>query len=309
MPETFQHLPVLLAESIEALSIKPGGLYLDGTAGGAGHALEIAKRLLCGRLICLDKDPQAVQTAAERLRDHPCARVLESDFRDAGRTAGIEKGTLDGALLDLGVSSHQLDSPTRGFSYSHDGALDMRMSGRGMSAADIVNEWPASDLADILVRYGEEPYASLIARKIVSEREKQRVRTTGQLTDIVLRALPARVRRKEKHPARRTFQALRIAVNDELEALGQGLSEIFELLAPQGRLCVITFHSLEDRIVKQFFAEKARGCTCPRDLPVCVCGRKPEARLITRKPVVPAQGECETNRRARSAKLRVLEKL
>ncbi len=305
----FAHIPVLLGECIKYLDIKPDGVYLDGTAGGAGHSSEIAKRLKGGRLFSLDKDPEAVAAATERLRPFGCACVIEGDFRDVKTLLAGRADGLDGALLDLGVSSHQLDDPGRGFSYSREGALDMRMSSRGQSAADLVNTLDEQQLASIIREYGEEPCAHLIARKIVSERQKGRIETTSQLGETVISALPPPVRRKEKHPARRTFQALRIAVNDELGALSEGLEGIFELLRPGGRFCVITFHSLEDRVVKRFFADKAQGCVCPPDFPVCVCGRTPSATIVTRKPLEASEDELASNRRARSAKLRVLEKI
>jgi S-adenosyl-methyltransferase MraW len=306
----FEHKPVLLLQCIEGLNIRPGGSYLDGTAGGAGHSLEIAKRLGSGgRLYCTDKDGAAIETATARLKGYPNASVASGDYKDAKAIFGLAENSMDGALLDLGVSSHQLDSAERGFSYNKEGLLDMRMSGAGQTAADMVNTLEWWQLADIIRQYGEEPNAVPIARKIVSEREKQAITSTLTLSDIIVSAVPASVRRKEKHPARRTFQALRIAVNDELGVLREGLENIFELLAPGGRFCVISFHSIEDRIVKQFFAGLQQGCTCPPDFPQCVCGNKPKAKAISKKPVTASQEECETNRRARSAKLRIVEKL
>ncbi len=305
----FEHKPVLLDECIEGLNIKPDGIYLDGTAGGAGHSSEIAKRLVNGELYSFDKDPEAIEIATERLKNFVCAKVIEGDFRDAKSLLDNRTYFLDGVLLDLGVSSHQLDDETRGFSYSQGGELDMRMSKRGRSAADIVNEADEYELMKILREYGEEPNSGFIARKIIAKRNEAPILTTTELSDIVVSALPAAVRRKEKHPARRTFQALRIAVNDELDALEDGLEDLFEMLKPGGRLCVITFHSLEDRIVKRFFAHKAKGCTCPPDFPVCVCGKTPQAKQITRKPIVADEHELESNRRSRSAKLRIAEKV
>ena len=288
-PASFEHIPVLLNECLEGLAIDPAGTYLDGTAGGAGHSRQIALRLDAakgGRLISLDQDPDAVQTARSRL--------------------GIEK--INGALLDLGVSSHQLDDAARGFSYRADAPLDMRMSQQGETAADIVNTESREELARILRDYGEEPFAWQIAGRIVEAREKAPIETTLQLADIVASAMPPAERRKNKNPSRRTFQALRIAVNHELDALEEGLDTIFDHLAPGGRLCVITFHSLEDRLVKNKFRRWSTACTCPPEFPVCVCGGKAKAKLVTRKPIEANSQELEENRRSRSAHLRVLEK-
>ena len=305
----FHHIPVLLNECMDGLAIDPAGVYLDGTAGGAGHSREIAKRLTTGRLIALDQDPDAVATATERLKGLP-ARVVRANFRQAPRVLeelGIDK--INGALLDLGVSSHQLDDAARGFSYHADAPLDMRMSQSGPTAADLVNTLDREELTRILRDYGEEPYAWQIAGKIVSARETQPILTTLQLADLVAAAVPPAERRKHKNPARRTFQAIRIAVNSELDALNEGLDGIFDCLAPGGRLCVITFHSLEDRLVKNKFRRWAQKCTCPPEFPVCVCGGKAKAKLITRHPIEAEPDELEENRRSRSAKLRVLEKL
>lgn len=305
----FEHKPVMLYECLEGLRIKPEGIYLDGTAGGAGHSNEIAKRLMGGRLYSIDKDDDAIATATERLKQFECAEVIKGDYKDAKLLLAGKTDSLDGALLDLGVSSFQLDSAERGFSYNKEGMLDMRMSKEGVSAKDLVNTLRWQELADILREYGEEPNAALIAKKIAKSREIGEIATTTQLTEIVTSALPAAVRRKEKHPARQTFQALRIAVNNELEVLEEGLRNIFEMLSPGGRFCVITFHSLEDRIVKKYFASLEEGCTCPKDLPVCVCGNKPKAKAVTRKPITASAEESEDNRRARSAKLRIIEKI
>ncbi len=305
----FHHIPVLLNECMDGLAIDPAGVYLDGTAGGAGHSREIAKRLTTGRLIALDQDPDAVATATERLKGLP-AQVVRANFRQAPRVLeelGIDK--INGALLDLGVSSHQLDDAARGFSYHADAPLDMRMSQSGPTAADLVNTLDREELTRILRDYGEEPYAWQIAGKIVSARETQPILTTLQLADLVAAAVPPAERRKHKNPARRTFQAIRIAVNSELDALNEGLDGIFDCLAPGGRLCVITFHSLEDRLVKNKFRRWAQKCTCPPEFPVCVCGGKAKAKLITRHPIEAEPDELEENRRSRSAKLRVLEKL
>ena len=305
----FEHKPVMLYECLEGLRIKPEGIYLDGTAGGAGHSSEIAKRLIGGRLYSIDKDDDAIATATERLKRFECAEVIKGDYKDVKLLLAGKTDSLDGALLDLGVSSFQLDSAERGFSYNKEGMLDMRMSKEGVSAKDLVNTLRWQELADILREYGEEPNAALIAKKIAKSREIGEITTTTQLTEIVTSALPAAVRRKEKHPARQTFQALRIAVNNELEVLEEGLRNIFEMLSPGGRFCVITFHSLEDRIVKKYFASLEEGCTCPKDLPVCVCGNKPKAKAVTRKPITASAEESEDNRRARSAKLRIIEKI
>lgn len=305
----FAHTPVLLQECLEALNLKADGIYLDGTAGGAGHSAEIAKRLQGGRLYALDQDPDAVQTATQRLQGLP-ATVVQANFRNA--RAALEPfgvGALDGALLDLGVSSHQLDTQQRGFSYHGDAPLDMRMSQSGPTAADLVAELSRQQLADILRQYGEEPNAWRIAGRIVETRETQPVRTTGQLAELVAQSVPPAVRRKDKNPARRTFQALRIAVNGEMDALAEGLREIFSLLKSGGRFAVITFHSLEDRAVKQYFRELATACTCPPGFPVCVCGGVAKAKPVGKQPIVATETELETNRRSRSAKLRVVEKL
>ncbi len=305
----FSHVPVLLNECLEGLAIDPAGTYLDGTAGGGGHSREIARRLSTGRLISLDQDPDAVAAATERLKGLP-ATVIRANFRDA-RRALAEQGVdaLNGALLDLGVSSHQLDDGERGFSYLQDAPLDMRMSQAGPTAADLVNTASREELARILREYGEEPYAWAIAGRIVRQREQAPFATTLELAGAIASALPPAVRRKDKNPARRSFQAIRIAVNGELDALSEGLDEIFDLLAPGGRFAIITFHSLEDRLVKTRFRQWATACTCPPEYPVCVCGGKAKAKLITRKPIEAAPDEQQANRRSRSAKLRVVEKL
>ena len=310
-PASFAHVPVLLEECLEGLAIDPAGIYLDGTAGGAGHSRQIALRLdgaQGGRLISLDQDPDAVATARARLAGLP-ATVVQINFRYAGQALdelGIPQ--INGALLDLGVSSHQLDDAARGFSYRADAPLDMRMSQQGETAADLVNTASREELSRILRDYGEEPYAWQIAGRIVDLRETAPFETTLQLAEAVASAMPPAQRRKNKNPARRTFQALRIAVNHELDALDEGLDTIFEHLAPGGRLCVITFHSLEDRLVKNKFRRWATACTCPPEFPVCVCGGKAKAKLVTHKPIEAGGQELEENRRSRSARLRVLEK-
>lgn len=305
----FSHVPVLLNECLEGLAIDPAGTYLDGTAGGGGHSSEIARRLTTGRLISLDQDPDAVAAATERLKGLP-ATVVRTNFRYARRAlADLGVSAINGALLDLGVSSHQLDDGERGFSYRQDAPLDMRMSQSGPTAADLVNSASREELARILREYGEEPYAWAIAGRIVRQREQKPFATTLELADAIASALPPAVRRKDKNPSRRSFQAIRIAVNGEMDALSEGLDEIFDLLAPGGRFAIITFHSLEDRLVKNRFRQWATACTCPPEYPVCVCGGKAKAKLITRKPIEAAPEELETNRRSRSAKLRVIEKL
>lgn len=304
----FKHVSVLLDECIENLDIKPCGIYVDGTAGGAGHSKEIAKRLTSGHLFALDRDPDAVKVATERLTGLP-ATVIHTNYADM-QSALAEKGiyAVDGVLLDLGVSSWQLDNGDRGFSYHADAPLDMRMSQSGTSAADLVNTLGVQELTDILRDYGEEKFAYRIACNIVKYREKTPIETTLQLADIISNSVPAAVRR-DGHPARKSFQAIRIAVNQEFEAETEGIKAAFDMLKPGGRLCVITFHSLEDRLVKNLFNEFSKGCICPPEIPICVCGRKPKGKHITRKPIIPSDAEIKENARSRSAKLRVIEKL
>ena len=305
----FSHIPVLLQPCLDGLNIDPAGIYLDGTAGGAGHSTQIAKRLTTGRLISLDQDPDAVAVATERLKGLP-AQVVQANFREAASVlAELDIPAVNGALLDLGVSSHQLDDAARGFSYHADAPLDMRMSQEGPTARDLVNTLSQQELADIIFRYGEDKSARRIAQGIVQAREEAPIETTAQLAEIIKASVPAAVRRAEGHPARRTFQALRIAVNGELDRLREGLEAGFALLKPGGRLAVITFHSLEDRIVKQQMHDWCQGCVCPKDFPVCVCGRKPQGRLVYKKGLAPSAQEVAENPRARSARLRVIEKL
>lgn len=304
----FKHISVLLEETIDSLNIKPNGIYIDGTAGGAGHSREIAKRLTTGRLIALDRDPDAVKTATERLSGYN-ATVIQSNFADmkeAAASVGIEK--VDGILLDLGVSSYQLDNGDRGFSYKYDAPLDMRMSQSGVTAADLVNTLSVDELTKIFRDYGEEKFAYKIANQIVRKRENTKIETTMQLADIIASCYPAAARR-DGNPARKCFQALRIAVNDELGSLQRVLDDAFEMLNTDGVLSIITFHSLEDRIVKLKFKEYCTGCTCPPDIPICVCGKKPRGKLEFRKPIVATQEELEVNQRSRSAKLRAIIKL
>lgn len=304
----FVHVPVLLQEVLQYLEIRPDGIYADGTAGGAGHSLAIAKQLTpSGHLYAFDRDPDAVETATERLAGYP-ATVIHANYDEMEHVLK-EKGVpgLDGVLMDLGVSSHQLDEASRGFSFHTDAPLDMRMSQTGMTAADLVNTAEESELSRILFTYGEERFARNIARKIVAAREIAPIRTTKELAEIILSGVPAQQRRA-KNPCRQCFQAIRIAINGEFEHLEAGLKAAFSMLKPGGRLAVITFHSLEDRIVKQQFAQWCRGCICPPDFPVCVCGRTPEAKLVVKKPVIPTPEEQERNSRSRSAKLRVIER-
>ncbi|MGN0621277.1 MAG: 16S rRNA (cytosine(1402)-N(4))-methyltransferase RsmH [Porcipelethomonas sp.] len=304
----FTHVSVLLNECIDGLDIRPDGVYVDATVGGAGHSRKIAERLTeGGRLICLDRDPDAVQTASERLKGYN-AKVVRSNYSELGRVLdllGID--AVDGVLMDLGVSSHQLDTPERGFSYHHDAQLDMRMSQEGMSAYDIVNTFTYEELSRIIFEYGEEKFSRKIAANIVSEREIKPIETTLELAEIIKKSVPAAVRR-EKNPCKKTFQAIRIAVNGELDHLSSGLDAAFESLKPGGRLAVITFHSLEDRLVKQRFSGWCKGCVCPPDFPQCVCGRVPQGKLINRKPIEAKQEELRDNNRSRSAKLRIIER-
>ena len=305
----FSHTPVLLHEAVEALKIRPDGVYVDGTSGGAGHSREIASRLQGGRLIALDKDPEAIETIKERLQGLP-ATVVQSDFRfipEVLDELGIAR--VDGILLDLGVSSHQLDTAGRGFSYIQDAPLDMRMSAQGFSAYDLVNTWEEAEIARILWEYGEEKFSRRIAQSIVSARARAPVGSTLELAQLVKDSIPAPARPTGGTPAKRTFQAIRIAVNDELGSLRECLERSFERLAVGGRFAIITFHSLEDRMVKQKFAQLAKGCTCPPDCPVCICGKKPRGRLTPRKPVLPGEEELRENKRSHSARLRVIERI
>ena len=312
----FHHLPVLLNECLDGLKIRPDGVYLDCTLGGAGHSSEILKRLQTGTLIGIDRDADAIEAATARLQavDSPARfATLRGNFHDAPallRDAGLDGG-LDGVLIDLGVSSHQLDVRERGFSYHDDAPLDMRMDqSQALSAREIVNTWSEDELNRILRDYAEEKWARQIARVICDRRRNAPIERTAQLVDIVDAAIPKKFRQGDgSHPARRTFQALRIAVNDELEPLEPTLRALSGLLNPGGRLCVITFHSLEDRIVKNTFRNLADPCTCPKSFPVCVCGKKPTVKLVTRKPVTASAEELEQNPRSRSASLRIVEKL
>ena len=308
----FHHVSVLLEECIEGLAIKPEGIYVDGTLGGAGHSSRIAAKLTTGRLIGIDRDSAALKAAAERLEPYKERVTLVhanfSQIDSALDELGIDK--VDGILLDLGVSSPQLDDGERGFSYMVDAPLDMRMDrGGAQDAHQIVNTWSYEDLKRILYTYGEERFAPQIAATICRRREEKPIDTTLELVDVIKSAMPASALREKQHPAKRSFQAIRIAVNDELGEAETVMRKAVPLLNPGGRLAVITFHSLEDRIVKSAMAEAAKGCVCPPNFPVCVCGRKPQVKIITRKPIVSGDAELEQNPRARSAKLRICEKL
>ncbi len=308
----FHHVSVLLDECIQGLNIRPDGIYVDGTLGGAGHSSHIASKITTGRLIGIDRDEVALTAAAERLAPYgDRVTLVHSNFCDiASVLARLGIGGVDGILLDLGVSSPQLDDGARGFSYMADAPLDMRMDhSEALTAAAVVNTWSYEELKRILYEYGEERYAPQIASAICKRREQAPVRTTLELVDIIRSAMPPAALREKQHPAKRSFQAIRIAVNDELGAVSQVMRDAIPCLNPGGRLAVITFHSLEDRIVKNAMAEAAKGCTCPPSFPVCVCGKKPKVRLITRKPIASGEEELARNPRARSAKLRICEKL
>jgi 16S rRNA (cytosine1402-N4)-methyltransferase len=309
----FEHTPVLLNETLEYLDPKPGGVYIDGTLGGAGHSSEIIKRIVPGgKLLGIDQDSNAIDAAKRRLEAYKDNVVIVRDnFRNI-KTIALQKGfkEVDGILLDIGVSSHQLDEKERGFSYMHDGPLDMRMDTESsLNASDIVNNSSEQELIRILRDYGEEKWAVRIAKFIAEERKNSRIDTTFKLVDIIQRAIPAAARRDGGHPAKRTFQALRIAVNDELQVLEEAVMNAAELLKPGGRLVVITFHSLEDRIVKKIFNNMEKPCTCPPQLPVCACGKEPLLRVITKKPVTAGEEELKTNTRSKSAKLRAAERV
>ena len=308
----FHHVSVLLDECIEGLDIKPDGIYVDGTLGGAGHSSQIVKRLTTGRHIGIDRDPVALKAAGERLAPYADrVTLVHSNFCEIRQVLqDLQIDGVDGILLDLGVSSPQLDDGSRGFSYMADAPLDMRMNGEDtLTAYDIVNTWSQEELKRILYDYGEERYAPRIAAAICSRRAEKPIGTTLELVDVIRSAMPAAALREKQHPAKRSFQAIRIAVNDELGSVEKVMKDAIPCLNPGGRLAVITFHSLEDRIVKNAMAEASRGCTCPPSFPVCVCGKKPQVKLITRKPIVSGDEELERNPRARSAKLRICEKI
>ena len=309
----FNHTSVLLNETIEGLKIKPDGIYVDGTLGGGGHSLEIAKRLNDnGRLIGIDQDEAAILAAGERLKDFgDKVTIVRSNYRNALSVLhdlGIEK--IDGMMLDLGVSSYQLDTQERGFSYRYDAPLDMRMDLRQtLTAKDIVNGYSETELFHIIRDYGEDRFAKNIAKHIVMARAKKPIETTGELNEIIRTAIPAKMRAEGGHPSKRTYQAIRIECNKELEVLKESLEELIGILNPGGRLCIITFHSLEDRIVKTAFKKAENPCTCPPSFPVCVCGKKSQGKVITGKPVLPCEEEMESNPRSKSAKLRIFEKI
>ncbi len=308
----FHHVSVLLQECLDGLNIRPDGIYVDGTLGGAGHSSRIAERLTTGRLIGIDRDPVALAAAGERLKPwKDRVTLVHSNFCEIKQVlSDLQIPGVDGILLDLGVSSPQLDDGQRGFSYMADAPLDMRMNGEdALTAREVVNTWPQEELKRILYTYGEERYAPQIAAAICRRREEAPIETTLELVDIIRSAMPAAALREKQHPAKRSFQAIRIAVNDELGSVEKVMADAIPLLNPGGRLAVITFHSLEDRIVKNAMAEAAKGCTCPPNFPVCVCGKKPQVKLISRKPIVSGEAELAENPRARSAKLRVCEKL
>ena len=308
----FSHKSVLLHECVEGLNIRPDGIYLDGTLGGAGHSFEIASRLKTGRLIGVDRDQAALSAAAVRLEPYKQnVTLVHSNFKELQSIlADLGIPSVDGMLFDLGVSSPQLDDADRGFSYMADAPLDMRMNREDrLTAYEVVNQWPREELRRILFEYGEERYAPKIAAAIEKKRQEAPIETTLALVDVIRGALPPQALREKQHPAKRSFQAIRIAVNDELGAVREMMETAIPLLNPGGRLAVITFHSLEDRIVKVAMNAAAKGCTCPPEFPVCVCGKKPQVKLITRKPITSAPEELEENPRARSAKLRICEKL
>ena len=308
----FKHKSVLLEETITNLHIRPDGIYVDGTLGGGGHSLEIAKRLTTGRLIGIDQDADAIDAAAERLREHiDKVTIVRNNYRNmTDELSRLGIGKADGILLYLGVSSFQLDTPERGFTYREEHApLDMRMDRRQqMTAEFIVNEYSEMELYRIIRDFGEDRFAKNIAKHIVAARVKKRILTTGELTEIIRGAIPMKVQKSGGHPAKRTFQAIRIELNQELEVLQNTLDDMIELLNPGGRLCIITFHSLEDRIVKTIFKKNENPCTCPSDFPVCVCGKESKGRVVSRKPILPSEDELEENSRAKSAKLRVFER-
>lgn len=308
----FHHVSVLLEECIEGLNIRPDGIYVDGTLGGAGHSSRIAAKLTSGRLIGIDRDPVALEAAGKRLEPYKDrVTLVHSNFCEMRQVlADLNISGVDGILLDLGVSSPQLDDAARGFSYMADAPLDMRMNSEDpLTAEEVVNTWPKEELARILFEYGDERYSRKIAETICRRREEKPITTTLELVDIIKGAMPAAALREKQHPAKRSFQAIRIAVNDELGSVERLMEDAVDLLNPGGRLCIITFHSLEDRIVKLGMAKAAKGCTCPPEFPVCVCGKKAKVNIISRKPIVSTEEELEVNPRARSAKLRICEKI
>lgn len=309
---TFSHKSVLLQETIEGLNIKPDGIYVDGTLGGGGHAYEVAGKLTTGRLIGIDQDEDAILAAGNRLADYSDKVTIVRSNYEAMKQVLKDLGILkvDGIVLDLGVSSYQLDTVERGFSYKYDTELDMRMDRRqSLTAKDIVNEYSEMELYHMIKDYGEDQFAKNIAKHIVKERQNAPILTTYQLNDIIKNAIPAKMRVNGGHPSKKTFQAIRIACNRELDVLRDTLDDMVDLLNPGGRLCIITFHSLEDRIVKNAFRKSENPCTCPSDFPVCVCGKQSKGKVITRKPILPSEEELKENKRSKSAKLRIFEKM
>ena len=306
----FSHIPVLLSEAIDGLAIDESGIYIDGTAGGGSHSEAILKRLKSGKLVSIDQDPDAIDFLREKLSNYENSVLIQDNFSNMEKIAkDLSIDAVNGVLLDIGVSSHQFDTPSRGFSYRYDAPLDMRMSQTGVSAADLVNGLSWQELAKIISTYSEEKFAKNIALAIVRERENSPIKTTGHLSEVIKSAIPAKFKRDGGHPARKTFQALRIAVNNELDVLTTGLDAAFSILKPGGRLAVITFHSLEDRLVKKKMAAWCEGCTCPPEFPICVCHKKPQAKLINKKVIEASPREVNENPRSRSAKLRICEKL
>lgn len=306
----FSHISVMLYETVDGLDIKPDGVYVDGTLGGGGHSMEIAKRLSNkGKLFCFDRDPDAINACKEKFKDFENVTLINtkySNLKQELENRGVTN--IDGLLLDLGVSSHQLDTRERGFSYHGDAKLDMRMSQSGMTAADIVNTYSEKELANIFFIYADEKFSFKIAKRIVEVREQKPIETTLELAELVSECYPNKFKRTG-HPARKVFQALRIAVNDEMGEVEKGIEDAFSMLNKDGRLSIITFHSVEDRLVKQKYASFTKGCTCPPDFPICVCNNTPKAELVNRKPIVATDEELENNLRSRSAKLRILKKL
>lgn len=308
----FKHVSVLLQETVDGLNVKPDGIYVDGTLGGGGHSYEVCTRLGAkGSIIGIDQDEAAIEAASIRLKDFgekvTIVRSNYCDMKSRLHELGIDK--VDGIMLDLGVSSYQLDTADRGFSYREDAPLDMRMDQRSeMTARDIVNDYSEMDLYRVIRDYGEDKFAKNIARHIVRERAKRPIETTGELTEVIRHAIPMKFQKKTGHPAKRTFQAIRIELNRELDVLRDSLDDMIDMLNPEGRLCIITFHSLEDRIVKSAFKKNENPCTCPSDFPVCVCGKVSKGRVITRKPILPSEEEMEVNSRSKSAKLRIFER-
>lgn len=309
---TFRHVPVLYDEVMESLNIRPDGFYVDGTTGGGGHSSGICEQLSeAGTLLAVDRDTAALEASQKRLEPYSCKKIfLHSNYSEVDRILETAGRPVDGILLDLGVSSFQLDTAERGFSYMHDAPMDMRMNeDDSFTAYNVVNEYDEKELHRIIKEYGEERWASRIAQFIVRRREEKPIETTGELVEVIKAAIPASARRNGPHPAKRTFQAIRIEVNGELEHLKTAVERLPDILAPGGRLAIITFHSLEDRMVKEAFNARLNPCTCPPEFPVCVCGKKPDVRKVTRKPIAPGERELEENPRARSAKLRVIEKI